>query len=63
MCSCSLFFTAAHFHLGGRKHFSFSHLRYKIFMFFFFQRSWSPLFLISRSSLTCVAGGIASVRD
>ena len=56
MCSCSLFFTAAHFHLGGCKHFSFSHLRYKILMFFL-------LFLISRSSLTCVAGGIASVRD
>ena len=33
------------------------------FSCFFLQRNWSPLFLISRSSLTCVAGGIASVRD
>ena len=29
------FFTAAQFHLGGSQHFSFSHLRYEIFMFFF----------------------------
>ena len=30
-CSCSLFFFfATHFHPGGRCHFSFSHLRYKI---------------------------------
>ena len=30
------FFTVTddHFHLGGRQHFSFSHWRYKIFMFF-----------------------------
>ena len=30
------FFTVTddHFHLGGRQHFSFSHCRYKIFMFF-----------------------------
>ena len=31
MCSCSLFFSATHFHLGGRQHFSFSHRHYKIF--------------------------------
>ena len=42
-----LFFTAAHFHLGGRWHFSFSHRRYKIFMFFFQQikrkiENWFP---------------------
>ena len=37
-CSCSLFFTAAHFSLGGRQHFSFSHRRYKIFMLFFQQK-------------------------
>ena len=35
MCSCSLFFSATHFHLGGRQHFSFSHRRYKIFMLLF----------------------------
>ena len=30
LCSCSLlFFTAAHFHLTGRKHFSFSHRRFE----------------------------------
>ena len=40
MCSCSLFFTAAYFHL--------SHCRYKIILFFF-QRIWCPLFFISRS--------------
>ena len=28
-CSCSLFFTAALFHLSGRYHFSFPHRRYK----------------------------------
>ena len=29
-CSCSLlFFTAAHFHLAGRQHFSFSHRRFE----------------------------------
>ena len=43
------FLAAAHFHLGGRQHFSFSHHRYKI-VTFFFQRNWSPLFFISRSS-------------
>ena len=31
------FFTAAHFHLRGRKDFSFCHRRYKIFMSFFQQ--------------------------
>ena len=45
----TFFFAAAHFHLGGRQHFSFSHHRYKIFTFFF-QRTWSPLFFISPSS-------------
>ena len=44
-----LHFTAAHFHLEGRWHLSFT--RYKIFMLFF-QRNSSPLFLISRSSLS-----------
>ena len=39
------FFTAAHFHLAGLLHFSFSHHRYEIFMFFF-QRNWSPLFSV-----------------
>ena len=30
LCSCSLlFFTAAHFHLAGRQHFSFSHRRFE----------------------------------
>jgi len=42
------FFTAAHFPLGGRLHLSFSHRRYKIFMFFF-KRNWSQLFFIVRS--------------
>ena len=37
------FFTAAHFHLAGRWHFSFSHRRY-IISLFFFQRYSSPLF-------------------
>ena len=50
LCSCSLlFFTAAHFHLAGRQHFLFSHLRHEIFMFFF-QRKFCPLFSITRSS-------------
>ena len=44
----AFFFTAAHFHLTGRWHFSFSHRRYEIF--FFFQRNSSHLFLITRSS-------------
>jgi len=44
-----IFFTAAHFHLAGRQQFSFSQLRYEIFMFFF-QRNSSPLFSITRSS-------------
>ena len=30
-----LLFTDAHFHVAGHQHFSFSHHRYKIFMFFF----------------------------
>ena len=50
LCSCSLcFFTAAHFHFGSRQHFSCSYRRYIIFMIFF-QRNWSPLLFISRSS-------------
>ena len=44
-----IFCTATLFHLAGRKYFSFSHRSYEIFMFFF-QRKWSPLFFISRSS-------------
>ena len=44
----AFFFTAAHFHLVGRQHFSFSHCPNKIFMFFFL-RNWLPLF-VSRSS-------------
>ena len=44
-CSCSLlFFTAAHFHLAGRKHFSFSHRRFE------FPRFSSNEFSIARSS-------------
>ena len=48
---CSLFFNAADLHLGGRQHFSFSHRRFKIFIFLF-QQNWSPLqfFFISRST-------------
>ena len=42
-------FTAAHFHLAGRQHFSFSPRSYEIFMFFLPTNS-SPLFLITRSS-------------
>ena len=46
-----LLFTVAHFHVAGHQHFSFSHHRYRILMFFF-QRNSSPLFFISsRSSL------------
>ena len=48
MCSCSLFFfTAAHFHLGGRWHFSLPLFKNILFSF---QRNSSPLFFISRSS-------------
>ena len=43
------FVTAAHFHLAGRYHFSFSHHRYEIFMFILHRNS-SPSFLITRSS-------------
>ena len=50
MCSCSLFFAAAHFHLGGRQHFSVSHHPYNIVTFFFRRNNWSPLFFISRFS-------------
>ena len=49
LCSCSLCF-AAHFHLGSCWHFSFSHHRYIIVIFFFWQRNWFPLFFISRCS-------------
>ena len=42
-----LFIAAAYFHLGGRLHFSFSHRRDKIFMFFFLLL---PCFFIPRSS-------------
>ena len=45
----TIFFTAAHFHLQGRYHFSFSHRRYKIFMLFF-QQKMSHLLFISHSS-------------
>ena len=47
------FFTAAHFYLAARQHFSFSHCRYEIFMFFF-QRNSSPLFSITRPSSSSV---------
>ena len=44
-CSCSLlFFTAAHFHLAGRQHFSFSHRRFELSCFSSFE------FSITRSS-------------
>ena len=50
MCSCSLFFfAAAYFTLVAASISPFSHHRYKIFKFFF-QRNWSLLFFISRSS-------------
>ena len=50
VCSCSLCFsTAAHFHLRCRERFSFSHCCYIMFMFFF-QRNWSLLLFIFRSS-------------
>ena len=42
-----IFFTAAHFHLGGRQHFLFSHRRYKIFMFFFQRKNVSFVFYLS----------------
>ena len=45
----SVFFTAPHFHLGRRQHFSFFHRRYIIFMFLF-RRNWAPLLFISNSS-------------
>ena len=45
----TFFFTAAHFHLGGQQHFSFSYRHYKIFMLFFEQKMY-PLFFISCSS-------------
>ena len=51
------FFTVTddHFHLGGRQHFSFSHCRYKIFMFFSLPtRLVSFVFFISRSSFFSV---------
>ena len=44
-----LLFTVAHFHVAGHQHFSFSHHRYRILMFFF-QRNSSPLFFISSCS-------------
>ena len=50
LSSCSLcFFTAAQFHISRRQRFSFINRRYIILMFFF-QRNWSPLLFISRSS-------------
>ena len=50
MCSCSLFFPLPlSFTLVAASISHFSHRRYKIFMLFF-QRNWSPLFFISRSS-------------
>ena len=63
MCSCSLFFffAATHFHLGGLKHFSFSHRLYKIYMLFF-QRNWSPLFFIPRSSSFSVIYGNGDIK-
>ena len=49
LCSCSLLFFHCRSFSPGRQHFSFSHRRYGIFMFFF-QRNSSPLFSITRSS-------------
>ena len=49
LCSCSLlFFTAAHFHLAGRQHFSFSHRRVEFPCF------CSNEFSITRSSFFSV---------
>ena len=44
VCASLLFFTAAHFHLAGRQHFSFSHLRFEFPCF------CSNEFSITRSS-------------
>ena len=41
----SVSFTAPHFHLGRRQHFSFS-----IIFMFLFRRNWTPLLFISNSS-------------
>ena len=50
LCSCSLlFFTAAHFHLAGRQHFSLSHHRFEFSCFSSYKNS-SILFSITRSS-------------
>ena len=42
-----LFFTAAHFHIGGRYLFPFCHHRYNIFMMFFQPKNISFLFFLS----------------
>ena len=44
-------FTATHFHLGGRWHFSFCHRRYKLFMLFS-QQKMSPFFLFLALALS-----------
>ena len=46
-----LFFTAFHFHLHGRSHFSFSHGCYKIFMLFFHKKGL--LFFLSLAPALC----------
>ena len=64
MCSCSLsffFFIGTHFQLGGRKHFSFSHRRYEIFMFFF-KRNWSPLFLYLALALSLLSTSMQTLK-
>ena len=49
LCSCwLLFFTAAHFHLAGRKHFSFSHRLFEFPCFSSYEFVF--LFSITRSS-------------
>ena len=53
MCSCSFFFLPLMFTLLAARSSPFSHRRYKIFMFFF-QRNWSPLLFIARSSSSSV---------
>ena len=53
------FFSAAHFVAASIS--PFSHLRYKIFMFFF-QRNWSALVFISRSSSFSVIQTLISSR-
>ena len=59
-CSCSLFFTAAHFHLGDRQHFSFSHHCYKISCCSF-TKKFLLCFLSLALTLCCSFSGRASL--